>query len=187
MTDGPLPDAIGGLGGSGTRVATSALRSAGYFMGKDLNGAEDNWSEHSQLSRIPNTPLSGCAHPLTPSTQRNSLGQVIASGCLRAAVSHGGARTQYELSSVGTVSVAAVETPVATSDKLHRANRSRVGLQNRLLPATERHDCGRHEDQHQHRESERQAADGRRLGDGDELRIVGLQLIRRVGDLTRCR
>ena len=42
MGDGPLPVAIGGLGGSGTRVVASALRSAGYFMGKDLNGAEDN-------------------------------------------------------------------------------------------------------------------------------------------------
>ncbi len=156
-------------------------------MGKDLNGAEDNWSEHSRPPGVPNTLPSGCTHVLAPSTQRNSLGQVIGSGCLKAAVSHVGATTQYELSSVGTASVAAVETPVATSDKLHRANRPRVRLQNRLLPATERHDCWRHEDQHQHRESERQAADGRRLGDGDELRIVGLQLIRRVGDLTRRR
>ena len=34
--------AIGGLGGSGTRVIAHALRRAGFFIGADLNGAEDN-------------------------------------------------------------------------------------------------------------------------------------------------
>ncbi len=42
MNHRPAPIAIGGLGGSGTRVVASSLRAAGYFMGKDLNGAEDN-------------------------------------------------------------------------------------------------------------------------------------------------
>jgi hypothetical protein len=34
--------AIGGVGGSGTRVVAKLLRDAGVFMGSDLNSAEDN-------------------------------------------------------------------------------------------------------------------------------------------------
>ena len=36
------PCAIGGLGGSGTRVVAQILRDVGIFMGTDLNGANDN-------------------------------------------------------------------------------------------------------------------------------------------------
>lgn len=38
----PPPVAIGGLGGSGTRLIASILSQAGYFMGADLNNAMDN-------------------------------------------------------------------------------------------------------------------------------------------------
>lgn len=36
------PVAIGGIGGSGTRVIASVLRSCGYYLGDDLNTADDN-------------------------------------------------------------------------------------------------------------------------------------------------
>jgi hypothetical protein len=38
------PVAIGGVGGSGTRVVARALQQLGYFMGHDLNHAQDNLS-----------------------------------------------------------------------------------------------------------------------------------------------
>jgi len=34
--------AIGGVGGSGTRLVAGALAAAGYFIGYDLNEASDN-------------------------------------------------------------------------------------------------------------------------------------------------
>lgn len=37
-----VPVAIGGVGGSGTRVVASVVRSLGIYMGADLNGAGDN-------------------------------------------------------------------------------------------------------------------------------------------------
>lgn len=39
---GPYPVAIGGLGGSGTRVFAALLQLNGYYLGSDLNGALDN-------------------------------------------------------------------------------------------------------------------------------------------------
>lgn len=41
-TNKPVPVAIGGLGGSGTRVFAALLRSAGFHLGNDLNDALDN-------------------------------------------------------------------------------------------------------------------------------------------------
>lgn len=40
--DGVFPVAIGGVGGSGTRVAAMFLHMLGYFLGDDLNRAMDN-------------------------------------------------------------------------------------------------------------------------------------------------
>lgn len=40
--DLPPPVAIGGLGGSGTRLVSEILRNAGIFMGSDLNAPGDN-------------------------------------------------------------------------------------------------------------------------------------------------
>jgi len=62
MNDRPAPIAIGGLGGSGTRVVASSLRATGYFMGKDLNGAEDNlWFtllfKRPEILRLPQEEL----------------------------------------------------------------------------------------------------------------------------------
>lgn len=42
MTLDPGPVAIGGVGGSGTRVVASIVRELGYYIGDDLNGANDN-------------------------------------------------------------------------------------------------------------------------------------------------
>lgn len=42
MTVPAWPVAIGGVGGSGTRVVASALSSAGWYLGGDLNEAQDN-------------------------------------------------------------------------------------------------------------------------------------------------
>lgn len=36
------PVAIGGVGGSGTRVVAEIVRSLGYYLGGDLNSANDN-------------------------------------------------------------------------------------------------------------------------------------------------
>src|SRR6266550_6138718 len=36
------PVAIGGVGGSGTRLVAEILRHLGYYMGRDLNEASDN-------------------------------------------------------------------------------------------------------------------------------------------------
>ncbi len=43
LTDEYLPPvAVGGVGGSGTRLVAQCLREAGFFIGSDLNGAYDN-------------------------------------------------------------------------------------------------------------------------------------------------
>ena len=42
MSAGAAPVAIGGVGGSGTRVGAALLRQLGYYIGGDLNGASDN-------------------------------------------------------------------------------------------------------------------------------------------------
>mgnify|MGYP004007565703 CR=1 FL=1 len=39
---GRSPVAIGGIGGSGTRLIASVLRDIGFFLGADLNEASDN-------------------------------------------------------------------------------------------------------------------------------------------------
>ncbi len=38
----PPPVVIGGVGGSGTRLIAQILKDLGYFMGNDLNEANDN-------------------------------------------------------------------------------------------------------------------------------------------------
>jgi hypothetical protein len=42
MISKKFPVAIGGIGGSGTRVVASVLRELGYYIGSDLNEANDN-------------------------------------------------------------------------------------------------------------------------------------------------
>ncbi|OWU82242.1 hypothetical protein ATO6_22615 [Oceanicola sp. 22II-s10i] len=42
LSDGPIPIAVGGLGGSGTRVLADVLQRAGVFIGSDLSVALDN-------------------------------------------------------------------------------------------------------------------------------------------------
>ena len=50
-----MPVAIGGVGGSGTRVVAGLVRSLGFAMGRDLNGPNDNLA-YTLLFKHPDVP-----------------------------------------------------------------------------------------------------------------------------------
>lgn len=50
-----MPIAIGGVGGSGTRVVAGVVRQLGYAMGRDLNGPNDNLA-YTLLFKHPDVP-----------------------------------------------------------------------------------------------------------------------------------